>query len=330
MKTAFWGKEETIKSVFASGRFERVAELSELYPEVISEKNLEEHIDKLTDIEAIFSTWGMLKLTEAQIELMPSLKAVFYAGGSTKYFARPFLNKGIKVISAWKANAVPVAEFATAQIILACKQYFQNIVECKQPDAFKHYGGSRGRGSFGEKIAIIGFGAIAQKMVELLKPVNLQVLIVDNHITLKDARKQGFAKVTIEEAFSQAYVVSNHLPNLETNKKIINKKHFELMRPNATFINTGRGDQVDEDGMVQILRKRTDIVALLDVTFPEPPVEGSPLYKLPNIFLSAHIAGSMNDELVRMADYVIEEYRSFIKGENLEYEISLEMLDKMA
>ncbi|MBP5233866.1 MAG: hydroxyacid dehydrogenase, partial [Planctomycetes bacterium] len=69
-----------------------------------------------------------------------------------------------------------------------------------------------------------------------------------------------------------------------------------------------------------------DLTALLDVTDPEPPMEGSPLYTLPNVHLSAHIAGSLNDEVHRMADYAIADYKRFADGEPLEHEVTEEML----
>ena len=81
--------------------------------------------EKFSDTQYIFSTWGMPKLTEDEIaDCLPNLRAVFYAAGSVQSFARPFLNRGIKVFSAWAANAVPVAEYTVAQIILANKGFF--------------------------------------------------------------------------------------------------------------------------------------------------------------------------------------------------------------
>ena len=69
----------------------------------------------LIDTEFIFSTWGMPKFTEDEIKkYLPSLRAVFYGAGSVQSFARPFLNCGVKVFSAWAANAVPVAEYTVA------------------------------------------------------------------------------------------------------------------------------------------------------------------------------------------------------------------------
>lgn len=136
--------------------------------------------------------------------------------------------------------------------------------------------------------------------------------------------------VTMDEAFRSALVVSNHLPDKPDNRGIITKQHFAAMRPGATFINTGRGAQVDESGMVEVLRERDDLSALLDVTFPEPPSPDSPLYSLDNIQLSTHIAGSMNDEVHRMADYMLDEFRRWRDGKALHYQVYQEDFAKRA
>ena len=77
------------------------------------------------DVRFVFSTWGMPQFTEDEIKAcLPSLLCVFYGAGTVQAFARPFLNCGVKVFSAWAANAVPVAEMTVAQIILANKGYY--------------------------------------------------------------------------------------------------------------------------------------------------------------------------------------------------------------
>ena len=102
------------------------------------------------------------------------------------------------------------------------------------------------------------------------------------------------------------------------------------MRSDATFINTGRGAQVVEAELIDVLRHRSDVTALLDVTLPEPPESESAFYTLPNVQLSSHIAGSMNDELVRMADHMIEECARWQRGEVLRYQVTEAMLQTMA
>ena len=307
MKAVFvCAKKETVDYVYSEAQRKKIAEVTDLIPEIVNAGNFD-RMD-LKDVEVIFSTWGMMCFTDEQLDRMPNLKAVFYGAGATDYFARPLLARGIKVISAWKANAIPVEEFVLAQIILSMKNYFSNNWNNK----------FAGPGCYGETVALIGAGAISSKLQEMLKVLNLNVLVIPS----RPERRT----VSLEEAFRTAYVVSNHLPNREDNQKVLTKELFASMRQGATFINTGRGAQVDEAGLIEVLKARPDLTALLDVTFPEPPEAGSELYTLPNVRLTTHIAGSLNDEVHRMADYVIGDYLHFAAGEPLEHEVTEEML----
>jgi phosphoglycerate dehydrogenase-like enzyme len=317
-KAAFFNNKgwQAIDHVYGNGRREKVVDMTEMYSEPISNDNFEEHVDKLQNIEVIFSTWGMGAFSEEQIERLPALKAVFYAAGATDGFARPFLNENIIVASAWLANAIPVAEFCVGQILLALNGFFRNTRDCSNPATrAKAY---RGNGIFEETVVLIGAGAIAQKTKELLESYNIEVIIIPSRAERRT--------ISLEEAFSKAYVVSNHLPNRSDNIGVLNADLFRSMPFGGTFINTGRGAQVNEDDLVEVMKERPDLTALLDVTHPEPPLPDSKLYNVPNIQLSSHIAGSMNNEVVRMADYMIEEFIRWDKGEKLKYQISENML----
>ena len=102
---------------------------TDLYPALITSDNFTTELPKLEKIEVIFSCWGMLNLTSEQLDSMPNLKAVFYAGGSVKNFAQPFIERGITICNAVRANAVPVAEFCLAQILLSCKGAYLGSAE---------------------------------------------------------------------------------------------------------------------------------------------------------------------------------------------------------
>lgn len=95
---------------------------------------------------------------------------------------------------------------------------------------------------------------------------------------------------------------------------MLNRDLFARMKPNAVFLNTGRGAQVVEVDLVSVLEDRPDLTAVLDVTFPEPPTEGHPFYALPNCFITPLIAGSLGDEVCRMAEYMLEEFRLIRSG----------------
>ncbi len=288
--------------------------------------------EDFSDVEYIFSTWGMPQFTEEEIKkYLPGLKAVFYAAGSVQEFAKEFINCGIKVHSAWQANAVPVAEYTVAQILLAGKGYFpisreQSVGNLEKA---KEINGNY-PGNFNTSVGIIGVGMIGKKVIELLKPYRLDILAYDKFLSEEEIEKLGAKKVSLEEIFESCLVISNHLADNEKTKGMLGYELFSKFIPYASFINTGRGAQIVEDDLCRVLEEREDVTALLDVTYPEPPEEGHLFYKLPNCFLTPHIAGSLGKELMRMAEYMIEEYDKTIKGEKCSYEVTLEMLKTMA
>lgn len=284
------------------------------------------------DTRYIFSTWGMPEFTAQEIKTyLPGLEAVFYAAGSVQRFARPFLQAGVKVFSAWAANAVPVAEYAVAQIVLANKGFFASAPLASAGDrAGAGALASQYPGNFGVRVGIIGAGMIGKMVIRRLKDYDLKVVTFDPFLPEQTARELGVEKVTLEELFSTCQVVSNHLANNAQTKGMLNGKLFSKMLPYATFLNTGRGAQVVEEELIATLRARPDLTAVLDVTFPEPPETDSGLLRLPNCILTPHIAGSSGNEVQRMASYMLEEYRRFTRGESCLWEVTETMLETMA
>jgi len=329
-KTAFvCNSPGTIDRVYGKGRREKVAEISELYPEVITLGNFGQHADKIGNIEAVFSTWGMPRFTSEQLDQLPNLKAAFYAAGSVKGFADPLLERGIIVVSGWGANGVPVAEYALAQILLSNKGYFRNMRSCTFPETRGKVPGYAG--NYGETVAILGAGMIGRTLIRLLSNFKLNVIVWDPFLSDEKAKELGVEKVeTLLEAFRRGFAVSNHLANVPETRGLLKGELFASMREGATFINTGRGATVVESDLIRTLQKRTDLTALLDVTDPEPPKPDSLFYEMPNVHLTSHIAGSIGDEVVRMADYMIEEFQAWEESRPLRYAVTREMLSTMA
>lgn len=330
----FFGRPDAIHRVYGQGRREQVAKRTRLHPGVVNAQNLDETLAQagspLSQVEVIFATWGMPLLNATHLDAMPNLRAVFYAAGSVQGFARPCLERDILVVSAWMANAVPVAEFSLAQILLSNKGYWHNAADCATPAGRGRAAASAGPGNFGETVALLGAGAIGRALIGLLRPFQVRVVVFDPFLADADAALLGVEKVSLEEAFKRALVVSNHLANNARTVKMLHRSLFAAMRPGATFINTGRGATVDEDGLSAVLRARPDLSALLDVTLPEPPLPDSPFYTLPNVRLTSHIAGSIGDEVVRMADYVLEEFDAWEAGRPLRWAVTPSLLETMA
>lgn len=288
------------------------------------------------DTEILLSTWYMPSFSEEDIKkIFPSLKAVFYAAGTVKYFAEPFLNIGVRVFSSAKANGIPVAEFVAAQILLANKGYFQAQKTNKSilwRWAFKKaslYAEKR-PGNYHAKVGLIGCGSVGSEVVRLLKPFLIDVFIYDPYVSEERCRELGVTKMELQTLFETCDVISNHLPNIPSTQNIINYDLLKKMKDYSTFINTGRGAQVDEVGLAKLLRKRPSICALLDVSKHEPPFPWSPLLRRGNLFLTPHIAGSMGNEYNRMVEYALHAYDDYKQGKTNDMEVKKEMLSKMA
>lgn len=310
----------------------KLKNFTDITDDVYSREEVLKNKERFSDTRYIFSTWGMPVFSEEEIkDIFPSLECVFYGAGTVQFFARPFLNSGVKVFSSWAANAVPVAEYTVAQIILANKGFFaasrcQSTGNLKMASELKECY----PGSFGESVGLIGAGMIGSLAAGMLKAYRLSVKVFDPFLSDEKADLLGVTKCSLEEIFSTCFVISNHLADNEKTKGMLKKEHFSSMRKYATFINTGRGAQVVEEDLCAVLSEREDLTAILDVTYPEPPDEGHPFYSLPNCILTPHIAGSYGDEVKRMGEYQLAQFKKYLNGEHTEYEVSLKMLETMA
>ena len=325
-------KSDKIFRVFDEEIRARLKALTGIEERVYTKAELLQDPASFSEVETVFSTWNMPVMTEEEIKTcLPSLKCLFYGAGSVQKFARPFLACGVKVFSAWAANAVPVAEYTVAQIILANKGYFlTNRLYQKQlrKEAKAAFAGCRG--NYGETVGIIGAGMIGKLVIGMLKQYHLKVIVFDPFLPDDKAVELGVEKCDLPTLFERAFVVSNHLANNEQTQGMLNYPLFSKMRENAVFINTGRGAQVVEDDLVRILSERADLTALLDVTFPEPPVQDHPFYSLPNCLLTPHIAGSAGDEVARMGLYMLEELEAYQSGAATRFEVTEKLLETMA
>ena len=321
--------------VFKPSIIEDIKQYVELHEVHILDTELELHQELLNDVEFIFSTWGMPTLTEEEIKIyFPNLKAVFYGAGSVANFAKPYLNLGIKVTSSWLANAVPVAEWTVSQILLANKGFFQCYPRVSEHGFYEtlHYCTNHFPGNYRAKVGLLGVGAIGSLVVKMLKVlnINIEILVYQPFLSNERACELGVQKASLLEVFSTCHTISNHMANNDQTYKILDKELFNLMLPTATFINTGRGEQVVEEDLIAAMKKEPSRVALIDVTHPEPPKKDSELYQMKNIIVSPHIAGSMGNELERMAQYAVDEMIRYLNKENLMYEVNLDMLKTMA
>ncbi|MET0263579.1 MAG: hydroxyacid dehydrogenase [Rariglobus sp.] len=301
----------------------KIARRVDLVPEVHTKESIRANLGLLADVEVIFSGWGAPVMDAEFLAAAPKLRAVFYGAGSIKAMTPDeFWARNIAVTSAYAMNAVPVSEFTLASILLSLKRTWYYALETKRLGAYPPK--VKPAGAYGTKVGLISFGMIGRLVRERLLPFNLDVWVYDPFLTAEQAAELNVALVSLDDIFRHCDVVSLHTPWLKQTEGMIQGRHFELMKDGATFINTARGAIVNEPEMVEVLARRPEVTALLDVTWPEPPVEGSPLYSLPNVVLTPHIAGSQETECRRMGQLMVDEYDRWVKGEPLRWAISKE------
>lgn len=331
MKVALFGSNRLqFSKVYTEDVLKQLSEHYEI-SERINKKNIDEFRDFLADCEIGFATWGMPKFTKEEIaEYMPKMKAIFYSAGTVQYFARPFLESGIKVFSAYAANAVPVAEYTFAQITLAAKGFYQAAKFYHILPVYSLAYANSSTGLYKCKVGLVGLGAIGQSVAEKLKALDVEVLACDPFVSEEKAEELNVTLVDMETLFSECDVISNHLANKKELENVFNYKLFRRMKKHSVFINTGRGAQISEYALALSLVLHPSRTFVADVLKKEFFPYINPLFWCPNAVITPHIAGSTGNEPQRMAQYMIEELDRYLSGEETKYEVTLASLEKIA
>jgi phosphoglycerate dehydrogenase-like enzyme len=141
---------------------------------------------------------------------------------------------------------------------------------------------------------IIGFGEIGACFARMLPPFNCRVLYNKrNRLSPRHEAYFGVEYATLDDLLARSDVVASFVPYSEESRKMLGAREFGLMKPSAIFVNTGRGNTVDEAAMVDALRQRRIRAAGLDVFPVEPLPLSSPLLTLDNVVLTPHTAGGV-------------------------------------
>ncbi len=283
----------------------------------------------LREVEIIFTGWGAPRLNAAFLEATPELQAVFYGAGSIRrLITAAFWTRGIRITSAYAANAIPVSEFTVAAVLFALKRVWHFARTIREDRSFPDHHDVPG--AYHTTVGLVSLGMIGRLVRQRLQPFDLKVLAYDPFLETSAAEELGVEQVDLDALFADSQVVSLHTPLLDSTRDLIRGEHLAAMPPNATFINTSRGAVVHQEEMLEVLRRRPDLQAVLDVTHPEPPPADSPLYTLPNVLLTPHVAGSSGPECRRLGAYMIDELRRYLDGEPLQWEITREQAEIMA
>ncbi|NOT95209.1 MAG: hydroxyacid dehydrogenase [Nitrospira sp.] len=330
------GADYCLDSIYDERVLRRLSEYAILIRPPQRTTELFKQLDILASVEVLCTTWGAPLLDEALLTAAPNLRVVLHAGGTVRGLMSDLAwARGIKVASAYAANAIPVAEFAAATLILALKGVFPHMRAAEgntrqRTLATDYAARNKCFGNYRRTIGLVSYGAIARLVRGQLRAGEHKVLVYDPFVTQATAQAEEIESVTLEALFSRADAVSVHAPLLPATTGLIHGGHIAKLKPGAIFLNTARGAIVREHEMIDTLRVRPDIQAILDVTWPDPPEPDSPLFTLPNVFLTPHIAGAFGSELARLGETVADELARFAAGQSLRWAITPEQFARMA
>ncbi|MFJ1899915.1 hydroxyacid dehydrogenase [Streptomyces sp. NPDC088115] len=309
------------EALFPPAATDRLTRLVDIEPHVVAEDF--DHVPHLAAVEILITSWGCRPLDAAVLARMPALKAVVHAAGSVKHHVTDACwERGIHVSTAAAANAVPVAEYTLAAILFANKRVLEiGGLYREHRNALDWADRFPGFGNYRRTIGLVGASLVGRRVLELLRPHDFDVLLADPHLDPESARSMGARPVELDELLAVSDVVSLHAPALPETYHLLDARRLSLLRDGATLVNTGRGSLVDTEALTaEALSGR--IHAVLDVTEPEVLPAASPLYALPNVLLTPHIAGSLGGELARITRSALDEVERYCAGREFAHPVN--------
>lgn len=288
-------------------------------------------ISLLKEADACITSWEVAQLDVDVMAAAPRLKAMAHMGSSVKRFvSQAFWDRGVHLTSSGVALATTVAETTLGLMLVGMKRIWP-LTQGVRAGGWRNqevWEKWYSRELFRKQVGIIGASNVGRHVIELLKPYQVKVFLYDPYVSAEEARELGTIKVELEELLKQADVVSLHTPANKETYHILNQERLKMMKDDALLVNTARGTLIDQEALIEELQAGR-FFAFLDVTDPEPPAEDSPLRSLPNVVVTPHIAGCI-ENCNQMGELAVEELRRFFAGEPPIYQITQAMLERIA
>lgn len=332
-KLLFAMAADKTRHVFDEALIERLAQSCELLQRQPVENFADPEARRLLgEAEILVTGWGCPMITPEVLRAAPRLKLIAHAAGTVKFTVDPAAYAtGVRVTHSAEANAVPVAEFTLASILFSAKHIFalRDLYRADHSRRSSYALGDSEIGNFRRTVGIVGASRIGRRVIELLRNFDMSVLLYDPFVQAGDPDLASVEQVELDALMARSDVVSIHAPSLPSTRGMIGARQLKLMKDGATFINTARGALIDEAALVAELQTQR-IFGVIDVTDPEIPPDDSPLFALPNVFLTPHVAGAIGTERLRLGLMAVEEVERFVHGEKLLYEVMPELLERLA
>lgn len=285
----------------------------------------------LSNADGCITSWGVATLDKEIIKAAPQLQVMAHMGSSVRRFiSQAIWDRGIHVTSAGIVLAESVAETTLGFIITGLKniwplaRHVRNGGWREKPEWDRWVP----REVYQKNIGVIGASNVGRHLISLLRPFGPNILLYDPFVSQEEAKALGVESYSLEDLLIQSDVVSLHAPANKDTYHLLSKQRLAMMKDDALLINTARGSLIDQEALIVELRKGR-FFAFLDVTDPEPPNPESPLRELENVIVFPHIAGCI-ENCSKMGELAVEELRRYFASEPAIYQITPDMLERIA
>lgn len=205
-------------------------------------------------------------------------------------------------------NCNSVAEITLYFMLSLMRNTYTTATLLKQ-HTWKVNGGSE---LTGKTIGLFGFGHIAKRVVELLKPFSCTILVCNRTQDEAEAKSYGITFASKERILEVADIISIHLPLTPQSKNLFSRAEFEAMKSSAFIINTARGGIIDEEALKVALKTGQIAGAGLEA-FAQEPVQDWELIDLPNLMCLPHVGGNSKESILAMGYASIAHLKEFFK-----------------
>jgi D-3-phosphoglycerate dehydrogenase / 2-oxoglutarate reductase len=197
--------------------------------------------------------------------------------------------KGIKVFNTPGRSNTSVSEFTVGLILSEIRNISRGNYYLKNGKWEKYYPAGVLAPELKEStVGIIGYGAIGQRVADLLRPFGGKIIFFDDYYEGESEDTQ----VDLDTLVKEADIVTMHYRLTEQSKHMLNKSHFEKMKKSAVVINSARSGLINEQDLIAALQEKKIAGAAVDVFDQEPLPEDHPYLQLDNVTITPHIAGS--------------------------------------
>ncbi|BBE30749.1 hydroxypyruvate reductase [Tepiditoga spiralis] len=290
--------------------------LKELLPEIkITVEHYEPEVlkEKATEMDVLVVR-SATKVTKDIIEAAPKLKIIGRAGmGLDNIDLETAKSKNIQVINTPGANSLSVAELVVGMILSLYRYTPRGTQGIKEGKWEKKQ--LKGLELTGKTLGIVGFGNIGKLLSKLVSGFGVKVLVFDVFDIPEEVLKEyNVEKVSLEEIYKNADIISLHVPKNDKTYHMISSKQFEAMKDGVVIINAARGGIVDEEALLKYLENGKVFGAGLDVYENEPP-KGFLYEKLMNfnVVATPHIGATTKEAQWRVGMDLVDRLVKAIK-----------------